>query len=70
MRFGKKGQPEYRIVVMDSKKPRNSTYLEKLGSYHPNLDKNKLVFNKDRYHFWQKQGALPSKGLARLLKTC
>ena len=69
MRFGKKRQPQYRIVVMDSKKPRNSTYLEKLGSYDPNQPKETISLDKERYTYWRKQGAQPSRGLERLLKS-
>lgn len=68
MRLGKKRQPQYRIVVIDSKKPRNSTYLEKIGYYDPNQLKDTITLNKERFTFWQKQGAQPSRGLARLLK--
>ncbi len=68
MRFGKKKQPQYRVVVMDSKRPRNSIYLEKLGSYDPSLE-NAVSLDKNRFTYWLKQGAQPSRGLKRLLKS-
>jgi len=68
MRFGKKKQPLYRIVVIDSRRSRNSEYLERIGHYNPSLVKNKLVLDKQRLQFWQERGAQPSKGLLRLLK--
>lgn len=69
MRFGKKRQPQYRIVVIDSKKPRNSTYLEGVGTYDPSQTKGKIILNKERFLFWRNQGAQPSRGLERLLKN-
>lgn len=69
MRFGKKRQPQYRVVVLDSRKPRNSTYLEKIGHYNPAVEDKKIVLDQERFSFWQKRGAVTSKGLLRLLKS-
>ncbi|OGK66298.1 30S ribosomal protein S16 [Candidatus Roizmanbacteria bacterium RIFOXYB2_FULL_41_10] len=68
MRLGKKNKPFYRIVVIDSKSPRNSTYLENLGNYDPNLDKDKVKIDSERVKFWKERGAVVSKGLLRILK--
>ena len=68
MRFGKKHNPVYRVVVIDSKSPRNSTYLENLGNYDPNLEKDKVTIDSKRLKFWESRGAIISKGLLRILK--
>ena len=68
MRMGKKKAPIYRIIVVDEQKSQKSSYLEKLGNYDPNLEKDKLTIDKDRLEFWQKRGAQLSKGLERIIK--
>lgn len=69
MRLGKKKQPHYRIVAIESRRSRNSVYLEKIGTYDPALNKNAVSVNVDRLSFWKKQGAQLSQGLKRLLKN-
>lgn len=70
MRFGKKGFPTYRIVAIDKRKPRNSVYLENLGSYQPIKAQSKsLRILKKRYEYWVSKGAQVSEGLQRLLKN-
>ncbi len=68
MRFGKKGQPLYRIVVLDKRKKRDGAYLEKIGFYNPT--KNPAVFTLDelKYKNWILKGALVSEGIRKLLK--
>ena len=68
MRMGKKKAPIYRIIVVDEQKSQKSSYLEKLGNYDTNLEKDKLTIDKDRLEFWQKRGAQLSKGLERIIK--
>ncbi len=67
-RFGTKKRPFYRIVVMDSRTPRDGRVLEEIGLYHPieKLEKQVSV-NQDRVKSWIDHGATPSATVKRLL---
>ncbi len=67
-RFGTKKRPFYRIVVMDSRNPRDGRVLEEIGLYHPieKLEKQVSV-NQDRVKSWMENGATPSATVKRLL---
>ena len=67
MRFGKRKQPSYRIVVLDKRKKRDGAYLEQIGVYYPLVAENNIQIIKDRFDFWQEKGAELSEGLKRLL---
>ena len=69
MRFGKKKQPTYRIIVIDKRKPRNSSYIELLGVYQPVGSVTKFTINKPRLEYWESVGATKSEGMERLLKN-
>lgn len=69
MRHGKKGNPIYRIVAIDKRKKRETTYLENLGSYEPLNDPAKFIINKEKFESWISKGAQVSEGLAKLLKN-
>jgi small subunit ribosomal protein S16 len=69
-RAGAKKRPYYRIVVADSKSPRDGRYIEKLGTYNPLLPRDsaervKLV--EDRVKHWLGQGAQPTDRVLRFL---
>jgi small subunit ribosomal protein S16 len=69
-RKGAKKKPFYRIVVTDSKSPRDGRFIEILGTYDPMLPKedvNRIVVNKERVEHWIKTGAYPSETVARLI---
>ena len=69
MRFGKKGHAAYRIVVVDKRKPRNSSYIEAIGTYDTHQTKTPaLQIKKEKLSYWQGKGAELSDGFARLLK--
>ncbi|MEK9179091.1 MAG: 30S ribosomal protein S16 [Patescibacteria group bacterium] len=68
LRIGKKKFPQYRIVVMDSKKARNSLYIEQVGSYNPLLSEKQLIVDQPAIDVWIKKGAQFSDGLNRLLR--
>lgn len=68
MRIGKKGQPNYRIIVVDKRKKRNGAYLEKLGQYNPLSQPAKIDIDKDRLQNWLDKGAILSDGMVKLLK--
>lgn len=69
LRVGKKKFPQYRIVVMDSKKARNSAYIEQVGFYNPLLTEKQLVVDQPSIDAWIKKGAQLSDGLNRLLRS-
>ena len=68
MRIGAKGQPAYRIVVIDSKKPRESKAKAIIGSYNP-LTGNpaEVQIDLEKAKFWLDQGAKPSQTVKSLL---
>ena len=67
-RMGARNQPFYRIVVMDSRKPRDGAYIEKLGHYDPLKQPHEIIINGERAISWLKNGAQPSKKVLSLLK--
>ena len=69
-RGGAKRRPFYRIVVADSRKPRDGRYIERVGTYDPMLEKenpNRVTLNEDRIKHWLSLGAKPSDRVARFL---
>lgn len=66
MRFGKKGQPFYRIVVLEKKSKRDGAYIEELGSYNPLTKPHTVVIKQDRMDYWTSVGAQLSHGLTKL----
>jgi len=69
MRFGKKGQPFYRIVALDKRKKRDGAYLEKIGIYDPTTNPATINIEKDKFENWKNKGAQLSEGLSRLLRN-
>ncbi len=67
-RTGAKGQASYRIVVADSRSPRDGRFLENIGHYNPRVEPPTVVINEERARHWLAQGALPSDAVARLLE--
>ena len=70
-RGGAKKKPFYHIVVTDSRKRRDSGYIERLGYFNPVArgQEVKLHLESDRVQYWLDQGARPSDRVATLLKT-
>lgn len=60
MRMGRKKRPFYRIVVTDTRAPRDGRYVESIGTYDSLPDPPKVVLNEERAHFWLDRGAIPS----------
>ncbi|RKX27962.1 MAG: 30S ribosomal protein S16 [Candidatus Zixiibacteriota bacterium] len=59
-RMGKKKQPFYRIVAADSRRARNGSFLEILGTYNPIEKPAQVKLIEDRLNYWLDQGAIPS----------
>ena len=66
-RVGKKGNPSYRIVVADSRAPRDGAYVEWIGNYDPMAEPPAVTIKADRAQAWLSQGAQPSDAVARIL---
>lgn len=69
-RGGAKKRPFYRMVVSDSRNPRDGAFLEKVGSYNPFLpseNQQRIVANAERVKYWISVGAKPSDRVAVLL---
>lgn len=69
-RAGAKKRPVYRIVVADSRSPRDGRYIEKIGSYNPLLPKDhaeRVVFDTERVQHWLSVGATPTDRVHRFL---
>lgn len=66
-RVGKKKQPAYRLVVADSKAPRDGAFVEVIGHYNPLTQPATLVIDEEKARGWLSKGAQPSEAVARLL---
>lgn len=67
-RLGTKMRPYYRIVVMDSRKPRDGRALEELGYYHPiSAPDQQVKIDEERAKEWLSKGAQPSSTVKKLL---
>jgi small subunit ribosomal protein S16 len=67
-RLGKKKQPTYRVVVMDSRKQRDGKYIEQLGFYDPKQDPSVVEINNERALYWLRTGAQPTERAQKLLE--
>ena len=67
-RVGAKKAPHYRIVVADSRSPRDGKFIEEIGHYNPNTNPAEIVVDNDRAKTWMKNGAQPTETVRSLLK--
>ena len=67
-RMGAKKAPFYRIVVADSRFPRDGRFIEELGTYNPAVDGEKLKVNMERVQYWVSNGAQPTDTVRGLIK--
>jgi len=68
MRFGAKSKPSYRIVVVDSRKPRQSKAKEFIGSYNPLKEPAEIDIDLEKAKFWLDRGAKPSSTVQSLME--
>ena len=66
-RVGSKHNPKYRVVVADSRSPRDGRFVENIGHYDPIPDPPNLVIDEEKALKWLRQGAKPSESVAKLL---
>jgi small subunit ribosomal protein S16 len=68
MRVGKRKQPSYRVVVADSRSPRDGRIIEAIGNYQPRQEPSLVEINSDRAVHWLQRGAQPSNTVRKLLQ--
>lgn len=67
-RMGAKKAPYYRIVVADSRSPRDGRFIEEIGLYDPMADGEKIKVDMERAKYWIANGAQPTDTVRGLLK--
>ena len=67
-RMGAKKAPFYRIVVADSRYPRDGRFIEELGTYDPMADGDKIKVDLERVKYWISNGAQPTDTVRGLIK--
>jgi small subunit ribosomal protein S16 len=67
-RVGAKKKPFYRVVVADTRSPRDGRFIENVGTYDPNPDPPAIQLDAERIQHWMRKGAKPSETVAHLLK--
>lgn len=67
-RGGRNKKPIYRIIVANSESPRDGKFLEKVGSYDPNVDPAAVELDQEKILKWLKTGAKPTETVRAILK--
>jgi small subunit ribosomal protein S16 len=68
-RVGSKKNPIYRVVVADSRSPRDGKFIAIVGRYNPQVEPSLIEFDEDKVQEWLAKGATPSDTVHRLLKA-
>jgi small subunit ribosomal protein S16 len=68
MRMGAIKRPFFRVVVADSRSPRDGRFIENIGKYHPMNDPSLIEIDQDRALYWLSQGAQPTAQVTNLLR--
>ena len=68
-RTGRKNKPMYRIVVADSRSPRDGRFLEIIGRYNPQTEPSTIELDEAKVKDWLGKGAQPTEAVSRLLKV-
>jgi small subunit ribosomal protein S16 len=68
MRMGAAKRPFYRVVVADSRSPRDGRFIENIGKYHPLSDPSVIEIDEERALHWLSQGAQPTEQVKNLLR--
>jgi small subunit ribosomal protein S16 len=68
-RVGSKKNPIYRVVVADSRSPRDGKFIEIVGRYNPQTEPSTIEFDEAKVKDWLSKGAQPSNAVSRLLKV-
>jgi small subunit ribosomal protein S16 len=67
-RLGATKRPFYRVVVADSRSPRDGRFIENIGKYHPLEDPSLIEIDEERALYWLSKGAQPTEQARQLLK--
>ena len=67
-RVGSKKNPVYRVVVADSRSPRDGKFIEIVGRYNPQLEPSLIEVDEEKVRGWLQKGAQPTETVGRLLK--
>jgi small subunit ribosomal protein S16 len=67
-RVGKKGRPSYRVVVADSRAPRDGAYVDLIGHYDPLKDPPVVTLDEEKAVYWLRKGARPSPPVERFFR--
>jgi small subunit ribosomal protein S16 len=67
-RVGAKNSPYFRIVVADSRSPRDGKFIEEIGTYQPLKTGDNVKLDLERVKYWVSKGAQPSDTVASFLK--
>jgi small subunit ribosomal protein S16 len=67
MRMGMKKAPQYRVVVADSRSPRDGRFIENIGIYHPREEPSRVEIDAEKAASWLAKGAQPTEAVAKLL---
>ncbi|MCR5117260.1 MAG: 30S ribosomal protein S16 [Lachnospiraceae bacterium] len=68
-RMGQKKAPFYRIIVADSRSPRDGRFIEEIGTYNPNVEPADVKIDADAAKKWLDNGAQPTEVVSRLFKN-
>ncbi|MDY6892192.1 MAG: 30S ribosomal protein S16 [Chloroflexota bacterium] len=68
-RVGRKKKPSYRLVVADSRAPRDGAFIDIVGHYNPLTDPATVVIHEEKALDWLRKGAQPTQTVANLLKS-
>ena len=68
-RVGSKKNPVYRVVVADSRSPRDGKFIEIVGRYNPQSDPSLIDIDEEKVRGWLAKGALPTESVAKLIKA-
>ena len=68
-RMGQKKNALYRIVVSDSRSPRDGKFIEEIGTYNPNTDPSEFKVNEEIAKKWLTNGAKPTEVVGKILKA-
>ena len=66
--MGEKKNPFYRIVVADSRSPRDGRFIEEIGTYNPNIEPSEFKVDEELAKKWLASGAQPTEVVGKLFK--
>ena len=67
-RMGQIHAPYYRVIVADSRSPRNGKFIEEIGTYDPTKEPSEIKIDAEKAKQWISNGAQPTESVAKLLK--